>query len=198
MEPPALTMQIRVLKTPSGSFCVLRIQKTRHQSFVFFFHRFGFCHVMGPCDFLSPRHYKEGLRGRAVWFQGWVQLCLERCGLHGPTQCWPVLQHQHDGPKEWRLLLGSSRVARWTNGSEAGGFIAWVDRELQSTIRRYASFQETPSLHAKGSLGYLNSMYFSILYKMHMGRKQILRGFSVFSRPIFLICVCVGNVKRFV
>ena len=33
---------------------------------------------------------------------------------------------------------------------------------------------------------------------MHMGRKQILRGFSVFSRPIFLICVCVGNVKRFV
>ena len=31
-----------------------------------------------------------------------------------------------------------------------------------------------------------------------MGRKQILRGFSVFSRPIFLICVCVGNVKRFV
>ena len=50
-----------------------------------------------------------GLRGRAVWFQGWVQLCLERCGLHGPTQCWPVLQHQRDGPKEWRLLLGSSR-----------------------------------------------------------------------------------------
>ena len=95
-------------------------------------------------------------------------------------------------------ITWQQQVARWTNGSEAGGFIAWVDRELQSTIRRYASFQETPSLHAKGSLGYLNSMYFSILYKMHMGRKQILRGFSVFSRPIFLICVCVGNVKRFV
>ena len=29
-------------------------------------------------------------------------------------------------------------------------------------------------------------MYFSILYDMHMGRKQILRGFSVFSRKIFL------------
>ena len=90
------------------------------------------------------------------------------------------------------------QVARWTNGSEVGRIIACLDRELQSTIRRYASFQETPSLHAKGSLGYLNSMYFSILYKMHMCRKQILRGFSVFSRPIFLICVCVGNVKRFV
>ena len=78
------------------------------------------------------------------------------------------------------------QVARWTNGSEAGRIIACLDRELQSTIRRYASFQETPSLHAKGSLGYLNSMYFSILYDMHMGRKQILRGFSVFSRKNFL------------
>ena len=56
------------------------------------------------------------------------------------------------------------QVARWTNGSEAGRIIACLDRELQSTIRRYASFQETPSLHAKGILGYLNSMYFSILY----------------------------------
>ena len=51
------------------------------------------------------------------------------------------------------------QVARWTNGSEAGRIIACLDRELQSTIRRYASFQETPWLHAKGSLGYLNSMY---------------------------------------
>ena len=86
------------------------------------------------------------------------------------------------------------KVARWTNGSEAGRIIACLDRELQSTIRRYASFQETPSLHAKGSLGYLNSMYFSILYKMHMGRKHILRGFSVFSRPMFLICVLLCDL----
>lgn len=70
MEPPALTMQIRVLKTPSGSFCVLRIQKTRHQSFVFFFHRFGFCHVMGPCDFLSPCHYKEACAAEQCGFKG--------------------------------------------------------------------------------------------------------------------------------
>ena len=74
MEPPALTMQIRVLKTPSGSFCVLRIQKTRHQSFVFFFHRFGFCHVMGPCDFLSPCHYKEAC-------------AAEQCGFKGGSNC---------------------------------------------------------------------------------------------------------------
>lgn len=93
-------------------------------------------------------------------------------------------------------ITWQKQVARWTNGSEAGRIIACLDRELQLTIRRYASFQETPSLHAKGSLGYLNSMYFSISYKMHMGRKQIRRGFSVFSRPIFLICVCVGNVMK--
>ena len=70
MEPPALTMQIRVLKTPSASFCVLRLQKTRHQSFVFFFHRFGFCHVMGPCDFLSPCHYKEACAAEQCGFKG--------------------------------------------------------------------------------------------------------------------------------
>ena len=92
-------------------------------------------------------------------------------------------------------ITWQQQVARWTNGSEAGGFIACLDRELQSTIRRYASFQEIPSLHAKGSLGYLNSMYFSILYKMHMGRKHILCGFSVFSRPIFLIVSVLETSK---
>jgi hypothetical protein len=53
---------VRVLKTPSGSFCVLRIQKTRHQPFV--------CHVVGPCDFLSPRQYKEACAAEQCGFKG--------------------------------------------------------------------------------------------------------------------------------
>ena len=90
----------------------------------------------------------------------------------------------------WTIMNWQQKVARWNHRMFA--------QRTAINNSTYASFQETPSLHAKGILGYLNSMYFSILYEMHMGRKQILRGFSVFSRPIFLICVCVGNVKRFV
>ena len=105
---------MRVLKTPSGSFCVLRIQKTRHQSVVLFFHRFGFYHVMCPCDFLSPRNYQEAC-------------AAEQCGFKGASNV------SNDVASMVQLNVGqSSSITQVDNGYELAELGRSMDQWKQS------------------------------------------------------------------